>query len=86
MNSNPSIENTAIGKIAGRMGLKFNLYYAFLILLNAFVLMLCFWDVKGVVLLILSLGFTMHVRLLLTQREEQRLTNELLEELTMKAR
>ena len=58
-----------------------NLYTVFVLLLNLAALSLVFWDAKGVVVLMLTLMYTAHLRLLLTQRSEQRRTNELLEEL-----
>ncbi len=70
-----------VARMAGKIGIKFNIYYAFLFVINLFTLLLCFWDVKGIVLFAFTLGFSMYIRILLTQREEQRLTNELLEEL-----
>lgn len=53
----------------------------FLLLLNLAALSLAFFDAKGIVILVLSLMFTSLMRVLLTNRAEQRRTNELLEEL-----
>lgn len=58
-----------------------NLYTVFLILLNLATLSVAMYDVRGIALVFLSMAYTVHVRLLLTQREEQRRTNELLEEM-----
>ena len=58
-----------------------NVYTVFLLFLNLAVLSVAFFDPKGIALLLVSLAFSAHVRLLLTQREAQRRTNELLEEL-----
>ncbi|GGO37156.1 hypothetical protein [Deinococcus humi] len=55
-------------------------YTVGLLLLNLAALSLAFFDAKGLVVLILSLMYTAHLRLLLTSRAEQRRTNELLEE------
>lgn len=75
------IGQTIIGKTAKRFNVKLNTYYAFLILLNVLALFTVMWDAKGLVILFFTLGFSMHIRLMLTQREEQRLTNDLLEEI-----
>lgn len=75
------IERTAVGKVAKRFNIKFNWYYTFAILINLFAFFLCLWDVKGIAILLFTLGFTLVLRLLLTTREEQRITNELLEEI-----
>lgn len=56
-------------------------YTAFLILLNLAALSVAVYDAKGVVLVFVSLAYTVVIRLMLTQREAQRRTNELLEEL-----
>ena len=58
-----------------------NLYTPFLLLLNVAALSVAFLDAKGIVLALLSLAYTAHMRVLLTQRAEQRRTNDLLEEL-----
>lgn len=83
---NQAVEKTVIGRLAGRVGIKFNFYYFFLLVLNLFTLLLALWDVKGLVLLAFTIGYSIHVRLMLTQRDEQRLTNELLEELLERQR
>ncbi|RJF74590.1 hypothetical protein D3875_03350 [Deinococcus cavernae] len=75
------IGRTVIGKTARRFNVKFNVYYAFLVLLNFAGFFLAMYDAKGLVILFFTIGFSMVIRLMLTQREEQRLTNELLEEL-----
>lgn len=72
---------TIVGKTAKRFNIKLNAYYIYLILLNVLAFFTVMWDAKGLVILFFTLGFSMHIRLMLTQREEQRLTNELLEEL-----
>lgn len=68
---------------SGKAGLPIptSLHTVFLLLLNLAALSLAFNDAKGIVILVLSLMFTAHMRLLLTTRAEQRRTNELLEEL-----
>ena len=58
-----------------------NVYTAFLLLLILVALSVAFFDPKGIVLVVVVLAYTAHVRLQLTQRAEQRRTNELLEEL-----
>lgn len=57
-----------------------NAYTVGLLLLNLAALSLAFFDAKGLVVLVLTLMYTAHLRLLLTSRAEQRRTNELLEE------
>ena len=75
------IDRTVIGKTAKKFSVKFNFYYAFLVLLNLAGFFLTMYDAKGLVILFFTIGFSMVIRLMLTQREEQRLTNELLEEM-----
>ena len=58
-----------------------NAYTAFLLLLVLVALSVVFFDPKGMALLVVVLAYAVHVRLLLTQRAQQRRTNELLEEL-----
>ncbi|GMA17216.1 MULTISPECIES: hypothetical protein [Deinococcus] len=58
-----------------------SIYTVFLILLNLAAFSVAVVDAKGLVLVVLSLMYTVHMRVQLTQREEQRRTNELLEEL-----
>lgn len=70
-----------IGKVAKRLNFKFNAYYVFLIVLNLAAFALAIYDVKGLLILFITIGFSLDIRLKLTQREEQRLTNELLEEI-----
>lgn len=57
-----------------------SVYTVGLLLLNLAALSVAFFDAKGLVVLILSLMYTAHLRLLLTSRADQRRTNELLEE------
>ena len=64
-----------------RLPIPTNAYTAFLLLLILVALSVVFFDPKGVVLLVVVLAYAVHVRLLLTQRAQQRRTNELLEEL-----
>ncbi|WP_415814184.1 hypothetical protein [Deinococcus marmoris] len=75
------IDRTMVGKVAKRFDFKFNAYYIFLTLLNLAVVALAFYDAKGLVILFITIGFSLNMRLKLTQREEQRITNELLEEI-----
>lgn len=56
-------------------------YTVFLLVLILVALSVAFFDPKGIVLLVVVLAYAAHIRLLLTQRAEQRRTNELLEEL-----
>lgn len=58
-----------------------NGYTVFLLLLILVALSVAFFDPKGIVLLVVVLAYAAHIRLQLTQRAEQRRTNELLEEL-----
>ena len=53
----------------------------FLTLLNLAALALAIYDAKGLLILLITIGFSLNMRLKLTQREEQRITNELLEEI-----
>lgn len=64
-----------------KLPLPTNAYTAFLLLLILVALSVAFFDPKGLVLLVVVLAYGVHVRLMLTQRAEQRRTNELLEEL-----
>lgn len=57
-----------------------SVYTVGLLLLNLAALSVAFFDAKGLVVLVLSLMYTAHLRLLLTSRADQRRTNELLEE------
>ena len=75
------IGRTVVVKTAKKLNIKFNAYYAFLALSNMAALFLVMYDAKGLAILFFTLGFSLIVRLLLTQREEQRITNELLEEI-----
>ena len=65
----------------GKLPIPTNAYTAFLLLLILVALSVVFFDPKGMVLLVVVLAYAVHVRLLLTQRAQQRRTNELLEEL-----
>lgn len=70
-------------RVAAERGRSLRLSSAYtvgLLLLNLAALSLAFFDAKGLVVLILSLMYTAHLRLLLTSRAEQRRTNALLEE------
>ena len=58
-----------------------NVYTVFLLLLILAAMSVVFFDVKAVVLLVVVLAYAAHLRLMLTQRAEQRRTNDLLEEL-----
>lgn len=64
-----------------KMPIPTNVYTVFLLLLILVASSVAFFDPKGIVLLVVVLAYTAHVRLQLTQRAEQRRTNELLEEL-----
>jgi len=64
-----------------RLPLPGNLYTIFLLLLNLLALSVAVVDAKGIALFILTLMYTAHMRVQLTRREEQRRTNELLEDL-----
>ncbi len=75
------IDRTMVGKVARRFDFKFNAYYIFLTLLNLAALALAIYDAKGLLILLITVGFSLNMRLKLTTREEQRITNELLEEI-----
>lgn len=80
MNQN-LIDRTMAGKVAKRFDFKFNAYYIFLTLLNLAALALAVYDAKGLLILFVTIGFSLNMRLKLAIREEQRITNELLEEI-----
>lgn len=75
------IDRTMVGKVVKRFDFKFNTYYMFLTLLNLAALALAIYDAKGLLILLITIGFSLNMRLKLTTREEQRITNELLEEI-----
>ena len=74
-------EQTLIGKALGRVGLKLSGYHLFMVVINLLALGLSVWDAKGLVLLILTLGYSLNLHLRVQQLQQARLTNELLEEL-----
>ncbi|GGO33500.1 hypothetical protein [Deinococcus humi] len=81
MTNQDLMDRTMVGKVARRFDFKFNAYYTFLTLLNLAALALAIYDAKGLLILLITIGFSLNMRLKLTQREEQRITNELLEEI-----
>ncbi|SMB77934.1 hypothetical protein [Deinococcus hopiensis] len=82
--TNMTLENTMFGKIAKRSGLKLNVYHIFLAILNFAALALAFWDAKGIAVLFVTVAYSLSLHLKYSQREEQRLTNELLEDILNK--
>lgn len=82
--TNMTLENTMFGKIAKRAGLKMNAYHIFMVILNFAALMLAFWDAKGIAILFITVAYSMNLHLKYSQREEQRLTNEMLEDILNK--
>ena len=85
MNLSAATQHTLIGRAARKLGVRLNIYILYLLLLNAGALFLAVSDAKGLVVLVLTLGASLALHLQHSLREEQRLTNELLEELLERA-
>lgn len=72
-----NVQKLAIHKIIS----KFNAYYLYMVLINLLAIGLAFLDPKGIFLLIITIGVSLNMHLSYSKREEQRLTNDLLEEI-----
>lgn len=64
-----------------RFPLPSSLYSVFFIVLNLAAVGAALFDPKGIAVLFVTVAYTLHVRLLLTTREEARRAHDLLEEL-----
>jgi hypothetical protein len=79
--TNVSMNVLSVPRTARKLPLPKSLYTVFLLLLNLAALSVAVVDAKGIAVFVLTLMYSVHLRVQLTQREEQRRTNELLEEL-----
>ncbi|WP_175607527.1 hypothetical protein [Deinococcus marmoris] len=52
------IDRTMVGKVARRFDFKFSAYYIFLTLLNLAALALAIYDAKGLLILLITIGFS----------------------------
>lgn len=81
MNADRLTEHTLIGRVTRKFRVPLTIYSLYLALINILALGLAAWDPKGLVVVVVTLGFSLQLHLSHSRRQEQRLTNELLEEL-----
>lgn len=74
-------QNTTLGKAVNQLRFRISMYHLYMVVLNILALMLAVWDPRGILLLVVSIGYSLHLHLGYKRLQEQRYTNELLSEL-----